>query len=76
MSTKTQELNPVERDGEEAVAQAFVVRLPGFVSDEQIGLGDALKRVTAHMGIQTCGGCTRRVAALNRWVVFAGRRPD
>lgn len=49
------------------------VRLPGFVTDEEIGLGDAIKRVTHAFGIRTCGGCERRAAALNRWFVFAGR---
>jgi hypothetical protein len=49
------------------------VRLPGFVSDDAIGLGDALKRVTYSIGIKPCGGCERRAAALNRWVVFTGR---
>lgn len=50
------------------------VRLPGFVSDEDIGLGDVLKRATYAVGIKPCGGCERRAAALNRWMVFSGRR--
>jgi hypothetical protein len=50
------------------------VRLPGFVSDEDIGLGDAIKRATSAVGIKPCGGCRRRAAALNRWVVFTGPR--
>lgn len=49
------------------------VRLPGFVRDEEIGLGDAIKRVTSSMGIRPCGACERRAAALNRWVVFTRR---
>jgi hypothetical protein len=49
------------------------VRLPGFVSDEEIGLGDAIKRVTSSMGFRPCGGCERRAAALNKWVVFTRR---
>ena len=53
-----------------AKAEPYRVRLPGFVRDEEIGLGDAVKRVTYAMGIQPCGGCGRRAAALNRWVVF------
>ena len=53
--------------------QAFRVRLPGFVSEEEIGLGDAIKRGASHVGIRPCGGCQRRAAALNRWVVFTGR---
>ena len=46
------------------------VRLPGFVRDEEIGLGDAVKRVTHAMGIRACAGCEPRAAALNRWMVF------
>jgi hypothetical protein len=51
------------------------VRLPGFVGDEDIGLGDVVKRTTSYIGIQACGGCEQRRAALNRWMVFTrGRR--
>ena len=49
---------------------AHQVRLPGFVIDEQIGLGDALERVTSYIGLRPCDGCKRRAAALNRWMVF------
>jgi hypothetical protein len=51
-------------------AAPYRVRLPGFISDEEIGLGDAIKRVTYAAGIKPCGGCGRRAAVLNRWVVF------
>jgi hypothetical protein len=50
--------------------EPYRVRLPGFISDEQVGLGDVLKRVTYAAGIKPCGGCGRRAAALNRWMVF------
>jgi hypothetical protein len=46
------------------------VRLPGFIKDEDVGLGDAIKRVTYTFGLQPCGGCEQRAAALNRWMVF------
>jgi hypothetical protein len=46
------------------------VRLPGFITDEDIGLGDAIKRATSYLGIQPCGGCERRAATLTRWMVF------
>jgi hypothetical protein len=46
------------------------VRLPGFLIDEEIGLGDAMKRATYAMGIKPCGGCEKRAAALNRWMHF------
>lgn len=49
------------------------VRLPGFLIDkdvEDVGLGDAIKRVTYGMGITPCGGCERRAESLNRWMRF------
>jgi hypothetical protein len=51
--------------------QPHRVRLPGFLIDEEIGLGDAIKRVTYAMGIKPCGGCVQRAAALNRWMHFS-----
>jgi hypothetical protein len=50
------------------------MRLPGFISDEEIGLGDVIKRATSYVGIKPCGGCEGRAAALNRWLVFGPRR--
>jgi hypothetical protein len=50
------------------------VRLPGFVSDEAVGLGDAVKRTTSRIGIQPCGGCSRRAAWLNSRFVISSRR--
>jgi hypothetical protein len=50
------------------------VRLPGFVT-EDVGLGDVLKRGAAALGIRPCGGCQRRAAALNRWLVLTRGRP-
>jgi hypothetical protein len=50
------------------------VRLPGFVTEENVGLGDLIKRATSAAGIKPCGGCQRRAAALNRWMTFSGRR--
>ncbi len=49
-------------------------RLPGFIADEEIGLGDVIKRATTYLGIQPCGGCGRRAEALNRWLVFTNRK--
>jgi hypothetical protein len=48
----------------------YRVRLPGFISGEEIGLGDAVKRATYAVGIKPCSGCERRTATLNRWMVF------
>jgi hypothetical protein len=47
------------------------VRLPGFLIEQDIGLGDAIKHVTYAMGIKPCGGCEKRAAALNRWIRFS-----
>jgi hypothetical protein len=46
------------------------VRLPGFITEKEIGLGDVIKRATSAIGIRPCAGCERRAAALNRWLVF------
>ena len=51
-------------------SRPFRVRLPGFISEEEVGLGDVIKGVTYVMGIKPCEGCERRAAALNRWMVF------
>lgn len=50
------------------------VRLPGFLVEEEIGLGDVIKRATSAVGVRPCGGCARRAAALNSWMSFTGRR--
>jgi hypothetical protein len=52
----------------------YRVRLPGFISDKDVGLGDVIKRATHAFGIKACGSCEQRAAALNRWMVFHGRR--
>ena len=52
-------------------APRYHVRLPGFVADHEVGLGDVLKRITTSAGIKPCGGCESRAAALNRWMVFS-----
>jgi len=48
-----------------------VVRLPGFLIDEEIGLGDVVKRATYAVGVKPCGGCEKRAVALNRWMHFS-----
>lgn len=50
------------------------VRLPGFVSDEDIGLGDIVTRVTSSIGIRPCGGCAERAKRLNAWMRFSPKR--
>ena len=51
------------------------VRLPGFISDEDVGLGDVIKRATSAVGIKPCGGCAGRAARLNQRLVFSRRQP-
>ncbi|MER7056885.1 hypothetical protein [Streptomyces sp. NPDC000351] len=48
------------------------VRLPAFIDDE-IGLGEVVRKVTYGAGLRPCSGCEQRAATLNRWVVFTGR---
>lgn len=50
------------------------LRLPGFVREEEIGLGDLVSRAAAAIGVRPCGGCARRADAMNRWM-SVGRRP-
>lgn len=52
----------------------YRVRLPGFITDKEVGLGDAIKRVTYALGIKPCAGCEHRAAVLNRWMVLTGPR--
>jgi len=53
---------------------AHRLRLPGFIIDEEIGLGDVIQRTTSYVGMQPCGGCERRARALNRWIALTRRR--
>ena len=63
-----------DADAEKTEDEPYRVRLPGFMTEQEIGLGDVVKRVTTAIGIKPCGGCQRRAAALNRRLVFSGRR--
>jgi len=49
---------------------AYRVRLPSFIIDKEMGLGDVVKRVTYKIGIKPCGRCEKRAAVLNRRIVF------
>ena len=57
--------------GQDRRPQPHRVRLPGFLIEEETGLGDAIKRATYAMGIKPCGGCEKRAAALNQWMHFS-----
>lgn len=50
--------------------QPHRIRMPRFVTGEEIGLGDVVKRGTYAIGIKPCAGCEKRAAALNRWMHF------
>jgi len=45
--------------------------LPGFIVEEEIGLGDLIGRVAYSIGVKPCGGCEQRAAALNRLLVLS-----
>jgi len=70
-SEKSDASDKGEQPGEQPAHRA---RLPAFITDDEIGLGDAIQRTTSYFGIPTCGGCQRRAAALNRWLAFTPRR--
>jgi hypothetical protein len=54
-------------------SQPHQINIPGFVNEE-IGLGDVIKKITTRVGFKPCGGCQRRAAALNQWLVFSPQR--
>jgi len=62
--------------GQDSATGPRQIRLPGFVSDKDIGLGDVIKRATSAVGVRPCGGCRKRAEALNRRITFTGRRPS
>jgi hypothetical protein len=66
--------NQAHVPGESPTPARFRLKLPLFVSANEVGLGDALKHVSATAGIRPCAGCERRAAALNSWVSFRSRK--
>jgi hypothetical protein len=62
-----------EAKNRRAQEQPFRVRLPGFITHEEMGLGEVIQRVTYAMGVRTCKGCENRAIALNRWITFHGK---
>ena len=71
---KEEETKDVEAGGQGYLPHR--VRLPGFILDEDVGLGSVIKRVTSTFGIRPCGGCEQRANMLNRWLVFTGSRRE
>ncbi|MDQ3765598.1 MAG: hypothetical protein M3460_30485 [Actinomycetota bacterium] len=50
------------------------IRIPQFLTDgEEVGLGDVVKKATSIVGIQPCGGCSKRARQLNNWMVFSAQ---
>ena len=58
----------------ESASPRHELRLPRFVSHEDVGLGDVIKRASSAAGIRPCGGCVHRAAQLNRWLGFRSQR--
>ena len=54
----------------------YKVRLPGFLVENEIGLGDVIKRATFAVGIKPCSGCEQRASTLNNWFVFTGKQKN
>jgi hypothetical protein len=67
---ETNQNNETEEQNE---TPRYRVRLPTFIGDEEVGLGDVLKRAASYIGVKPCAGCERRTEALNRWATFTGR---
>jgi hypothetical protein len=65
---------PKEDRSDKSRREPHRVRLPGFINDEDVGLGDVVKRATSIAGIKPCGGCAERASRLNNWMVFSQRR--
>lgn len=69
-----EEIHGKRKKGLSREQRPYRVRLPGFISEADVGLGDVIKRVTYAFGIKPCGGCEQRASALNNWMVFSSRR--
>ena len=48
------------KEREKAPNKARHISLPGFLIEEEIGLGDVIKRTTYAVGIPACAGCQKR----------------
>ena len=53
-----------------ATPQQLASAIVETVKEEEIGLGDVIKKATYAMGIKPCTGCEKRAATLNRWMRF------
>ncbi|RFU18794.1 hypothetical protein D0Z06_24820 [Geodermatophilus marinus] len=73
-SQEAQSRQSSHRSNEQSITPRWKVRLPGFIPDQEIGMGDVITRATSRVGIAPCSGCARRAARLNRMVGFGPRR--
>jgi hypothetical protein len=60
-----------KKSGSAEQAPSHRVRMPGFLLEEELGLGDVVGKVTYAMGIKACSGCERRAEMLNHWMRFS-----
>jgi len=54
--------------------QPYQIRLPTFITDKEIGLGDVVKQATSSLGIKPCSGCEKRSTILNHLFIFSGKK--
>ncbi|MEU1232138.1 hypothetical protein [Streptomyces sp. NPDC005828] len=47
------------------------VCLPGFVKDDDVGLGDVVEHAPQSLGTRPCAGCAERARRMNRWLAFS-----
>ena len=61
---------PTPQPERDSSRQPYRMRLPGFVSEEDIGLGDVITQTHIDAGNQALRGIAQRAATLNQWLVF------
>jgi hypothetical protein len=49
-----------EVEDDRTLIEPICVRLPRFLIEDEVGLGDVIKRTTNAIGIKPCDGCHRR----------------
>ena len=50
------------------------IRIPLPAIQREVGLGQAVKRVTTALGIRPCSSCAQRARALDQRLVFSAMR--
>jgi hypothetical protein len=59
---------------DQATKSTYRLKLPQFIIQESVGLGEVIKRGTTALGIRSCQGCEQRAAQLDRRFRFEPRR--